>query len=692
MADVFLSYARADRPAVEKLAAELQARGYTVWWDADIQSGEEFSKRIQTALDAAKVAVVAWSKTAVESRWVRDEADYALQQTKLASVTIDGTLPPLGFRQFQCTDISAFAAGDAAALGPLIEAVALRLGAAPQPPPVSAAATPPAASSFVRKPLVLAGAATLATILAAVAFLVTSGPPGGRPPPFPEPPGKASATTPDAPRPDAATAQKSVAVLPFIAMSSSEQDGYFADGLTEEVLNSLAAVPSLLVTARTSSFYFKGKDLPIQEIAAKLGVAYVIEGSLRPAGDGVVRITAQLIKASDGTHLWSDTYDRAATDILGVQTEIAEKVAGALGVLLDEKTRRYMEAQDVKSVEAFAAFQKGASLFYEAHAYGPFLVKAAEAQPEFEKATALAPDFSEAWLMHAGIYDRLFMRKLYGAPLKPFAESAPDELHRLILSDLNEAYRGARTPHRRVMIDYIRTLESDDWTGLGAKLDAALAGKECLGNLGWISSAHVFGRLDAMIAFMERRKACDPFDPGAYGTIMDLYAQAGDLDAARANIAKGRELFGQRPPYDTTEFLLELAARDFAAARAILPRLRGGEWSAIMLTLAEGSSEAPSDLRKKFEALMPPNMPPDAHASQMLTFAAWSGDRAEAARLASEIDKRPFGAEFLMMATTGCWCGSPFPIEAAPNFARRLNDAALEWAPQAPIRWPAKDW
>ncbi len=98
--------------------------------------------------------------------------------------------------------------------------------------------------------------------------------------------------------------RESVAVLPFTAMSSGEDDGYFADGLTEEILNSLARLPELLVTARTSSFHFKDQNMPVPEIAATLGVMNVVEGSVRRSGERV-RITAQLIRAEDGFHLWS---------------------------------------------------------------------------------------------------------------------------------------------------------------------------------------------------------------------------------------------------------------------------------------------------------------------------------------------------------------------------------------------------
>ena len=129
---------------------------------------------------------------------------------------------------------------------------------------------------------------------------------------------------------------KSVAVLAFANLSDDKANEYFSDGISEELLNVLAKVPKLKVAARTSSFYFKGRNEPIPDIAQKLGVAYVVEGSVRKAGNKV-RITAQLIKAADGFHVWSETYDRDLTDIFAVQDEIAKNILGVVkGNLLGE--------------------------------------------------------------------------------------------------------------------------------------------------------------------------------------------------------------------------------------------------------------------------------------------------------------------------------------------------------------------
>ncbi len=131
----------------------------------------------------------------------------------------------------------------------------------------------------------------------------------------------ATGSTPTA---DQTVTQRSVAVLPFLALSSGADDEYFADGLTEEILNALSQLPELLVTARTSAFHFKGQDLPVQEIAGQLGVRHIVEGSVRRAGERL-RVTAQLVRAEDGFHLWSENYDSTAADTIAVQEDIARR-------------------------------------------------------------------------------------------------------------------------------------------------------------------------------------------------------------------------------------------------------------------------------------------------------------------------------------------------------------------------------
>jgi len=180
---------------------------------------------------------------------------------------------------------------------------------------------------------------------------------------------------------------QSIAVLPFADMSPDHDQEYFSDGISEELLNQLAKVRDLHVAGRTSSFHFKGHTGDIAEIAARLKVAHVLEGSVRKAGNRV-RITAQLIKAADGYHLWSETYDRELDDIFAIQDEIAHAVTSALSVTLGVGNL----GVSTHNVEAYDAYLAGHAAFYLGGR--EHLLQALQ---HLERATRLDPEFVEAW-------------------------------------------------------------------------------------------------------------------------------------------------------------------------------------------------------------------------------------------------------------------------------------------------------
>ena len=212
---------------------------------------------------------------------------------------------------------------------------------------------------------------------------------------------------------EAEVSHASVAVLPFLSMSSGEDDEYFADGLTEEILNSLSHLPGLLVTARTSAFKFKGTNEEIPIIARQLGVAHVVEGSVRRSGQQL-RITAQLIRASDGFHLWSDSYDRTSEDVFAVQEDIASNVAQALDVILDDSQRAKMRKAGIRNVQAFIQFQKGLVLFLGAHGASPRIPTLRQANEHFERTMALAPEFGDAYYHHSDLFSHIALETTEG--------------------------------------------------------------------------------------------------------------------------------------------------------------------------------------------------------------------------------------------------------------------------------------
>jgi len=188
---------------------------------------------------------------------------------------------------------------------------------------------------------------------------------------------------------------RSIAVLPFVNMSSDEEQEWFADGLTEELLNSLARMPDLLVAARTSSFGYKGSTDSIPNIAKALGVAHVLEGSVRRGNDRL-RITAQLIRASDGFHLWSQTYDRSPDDVIAIQEDLAIEIARALETAMDPEALEEMVSAGTASVPAYEAYLKGLALITRANTTGD-ATAGDESQKKFEEATRIDPKFSSAY-------------------------------------------------------------------------------------------------------------------------------------------------------------------------------------------------------------------------------------------------------------------------------------------------------
>ena len=150
-------------------------------------------------------------------------------------------------------------------------------------------------------------------------------------------------------------------MLPFVDLSEKKDQEYFSDGLSEELIDLLTKVPNLRVPARTSSFFFKGKSDDIATIAQKLRVAYVLEGSVRKAGN-TIRVTAQLIRADDGYHLWSETYDRALKDVFKVQDEISGAVVAALKLKL-APGQQASSAHRTSNTEAYSQYLLGRQIF-----------------------------------------------------------------------------------------------------------------------------------------------------------------------------------------------------------------------------------------------------------------------------------------------------------------------------------------
>jgi len=235
----------------------------------------------------------------------------------------------------------------------------------------------------------------------------------------------------EASAPQAAPTQpdKSIAVLPFVNMSGDPEQEYFSDGIAEELLNRLAQLPDLKVAARTSAFQFKGKNLDIADIGRQLNVAHVLEGSVRKGGS-TLRITAQLIDSQTGFHLWSDTYDRDASDILKVQDEIAGSITNALQYKLGASAVASVPVRKVNPA-AYDDYLQG-----RAFVAMRFLDNLDKAIAAFDRAIAKDPDYSAAYSGRAFAYS---LRPLWGAPVGDTLALARDSAEQALLRDPGNA-------------------------------------------------------------------------------------------------------------------------------------------------------------------------------------------------------------------------------------------------------------
>ena len=294
MARIFLSYARDDAEPAKQLASCISEAGHEVWWDRHLHGGSRFAEEIDRALKDAEVVVVLWSPNSIGSAWVQDEAAEGRDSGRLVPVSLSAAKPPLGFRQFQTIELGSWDGnGKPDALGDLLEAVGRTGGS--QPSPGTAAGADKAAAPSKRA---------------------------------------------------------SVCVLPFINMSGEAEQEYFSDGISEDIITDLSKVSALSVVARNTAFTFKGASVDVKEVAKTLGVTYVLEGSVRKAGNRV-RITAQLIDGAAGDHVWADRYDRDLDDIFAIQDEISKAIVDALKIKLLPEEKKAIEHRGTNNVEAY---------------------------------------------------------------------------------------------------------------------------------------------------------------------------------------------------------------------------------------------------------------------------------------------------------------------------------------------------
>lgn len=354
--------------------------------------------------------------------------------------------------------------------------------------------------------------------------------------------------------------EKSIAVLPFVDMSQAGDQEYFSDGLAEELLNQLAQIPQLRVIARTSSFSFKGKQVDIATIADALDVAHVLEGSVRKSGNRL-RVTAQLIRASDSTHLWSQSYDRALADVFALQEEIARDIVAALRVQL-LPDQQLGTTQRTGNADAYEAYLRGMEATRRTGE-----TAAGEAVAAFEEAIALDPGYANAFaglaLARKLAADYTGSPALRAAQLREAAAAAGQAI--ALAPDL-AAGHAARGMLRNVV----------EWDRRGAAADLERAVALDPNDPASLSAyAHVLffgGRHAEGIAMMRRAVAVDPLSATAWFNLGVFLAHDGQAAEARETLQRASSL---SPDPNWPEFYLGfLDLRDGDTEGALLHFLR----------------------------------------------------------------------------------------------------------------------
>ena len=499
---------------------------------------------------------------------------------------------------------------------------------------------------------------------------------------------KFSANTDPESLPETTVLEKSVAVLPFVAMSSGPDDEYFADGLTEEILNSLAQLPELLVTARTSAFSFKGQDIPIQEIAAALGVNHIVEGSVRRSGDRL-RVTAQLIRAEDGFHLWSENYDSTSTDTIAVQENIAEQIALVLDVVLDERKRDAMKQAGLRDVEAFTLYQKGLELFDRAHGEMDTIDGLLQANTYFEEVIERVPTFSNVYLDRSDLYTHMLADEASGLHREKSAEEDVVDVYPFVIADYEAAARYAPSAATRSMVELDRAYISGNWRALGGRIERALDAPGCTKG-SWIAViADVFGYSEAFYEYTLRRLECDPRRSLSWFNAARTALRMGDTEASLRLAREGMEIApGSWLSIALVRALIAHGLHE-EARQEVDDRIDDAfiaELYKALVTAHEGDQARFDQFFAKFMAENP------SEYYWGIIAAAWGGHKEEANRLAALIDQHHFGPVTLTQIAQWCGCGTPFDLDATPNFAAKLEESGLPWPPQPTMDFPLKDW
>jgi TolB-like protein/Flp pilus assembly protein TadD len=511
---VFISYASHDSVVAQKVCSALEAAGYPCWIaPRNVLAGTNYADGIVHAVDDSSILVLILSAQAVASAHVGREIERAVSKRHpVVALRIDAAPLTAAFEYFLNQSQWIEGGGSDAAIAQLVNAVGQHLapGTAGSPTNANQASAVRRKTASPRQVLVIA-AVVIAVAMVGAYFLVN----------------KASRTDHVTTVSTAVISDKSIAVLPFADMSEKKDQEYFADGMAEEIIDLLVKIPELKIIARTSSFQFKGKTEDLRSIASQLGVAYILQGSVRRSGDHL-RVTAQLINAQDGTHLWSQTYDRDLSDVLKMQDEIAIALVRALQI--EVSARGIASRPALRNTEAYTVYLQGR------HAIDGINQQSLEkGLRDFQRALDLDPSFAEA---AAGIGAAYFSLGIFGfMPPNVAFEKSRQAMELALKLDPNLSY-----PH--VALGTIHDIYDGDLAAADRelKLARALAPNDASVLFQSSSVSGHMGHADEALKYMNASMERNPLFPGTYLTLGIAQLGTGRLSEAETSLRRVLEL------------------------------------------------------------------------------------------------------------------------------------------------------
>jgi TolB-like protein len=502
---VFISYASLDAPIAHKVCSALEAAGFPCWIaPRNVVPGTMYADGIVHAIDDSSILVLILSEQAVASAHVGREIERAVSKRHpVVALRIDGAPLTAAFEYFLNQSQWIEGGGGDAAIAQLVAAVGQHLspGAATSPTNGIQSSVLHRKAPISRRAWVIA--AVVVVGLLAGGFLLD----------------RAWRSKPETTASTSVISDKSIAVLPFTDMSEKKDQEYFADGMAEEIIDLLVKVPGLKVISRTSSFQFKGKTEDLRGMATQLGVAYVLEGSVRRSGDRL-RVTAQLIDSRDGTHVFSQTYDRDLSDVLKMQDEIAAALVRALQIDLGA-AYGHVSRRAPRNTEAYTLYLQGLHAAESLNQQG-----LEDALSDFQRALELDPSYADAAVGVAAAYFLLGAcekaRRAAGDALKL------DPKLGLAHAFLGEVNRGC---------DW-------DWAAADRELGIARALSPNDVTVLFLSAllSEDMGRWDDGLKFVNASLARDPLNPSGYMNLSITQLVRGRLEEAEAAIRRALEI------------------------------------------------------------------------------------------------------------------------------------------------------